>query len=209
MIQQQAVETTHIVVAPEPSLAALGGPSIVASDHETNAGHPCGDIGPLLSRVAGKDSAALAELYRVTGGKLFNVAMLILKRRDLAEQIVQLSYVKIWRDAARFDGSLDLPIDWMIAIVRNLAIGHRRKVDMGLIPPSDSPPHPELVATPQAAPLKASLPGEPEPDWHLLLATAYRYGESREQLSQRFGIPVEAVKALLRKALLDLHRAPE
>jgi RNA polymerase sigma-70 factor (ECF subfamily) len=53
----------------------------------------------------------LAELYRLTGGKLFNVALLILKSRDLAEETVQLTYVRIWRDAARFDGSLDLPID--------------------------------------------------------------------------------------------------
>jgi RNA polymerase sigma-70 factor, ECF subfamily len=209
MTQRQAAETNHGVTAPDPSLAAHGGPSIVASEYETGAFTQCDDIGLLLSRVADEDPAALAALYRLTGGKLFNIALLILKRRDLAEQIVQLSYARIWRDAARFDGSLDLPIDWMIAIVRNLAIGHLRRADMGLIPPRDGLPHPELAATPQAAPDKVSLPGDPEPDRRVVLATAYLHGESREQLSQRFGLPVEAVRALLRKALLELHRAPE
>ena len=209
MIQQQAVETNHIVVASEPSLAALGGPSIIASEHETDVGPPCGEIGLLLSKVAGKDPAALAELYRMTGGKLFNIALLILKRRDLAEQAVKLSYVRIWRDAALFNGSLDLPIDWMIAIVRNLAIGHRRKAEMDVVPLRDDIPQPELVATQSAAPDKVSLPGALEPDRRLLLATAYRHGDNCEQLSQRFGIPVELVKALLRKTLLELHRAPE
>ena len=97
----------------------------------------------------------------------------------------------------------------MIAIVRNLAIGHLHKADIGLIKPHDSLPKPELVATPQAAPDKVSLSGEPELDQRFLLATAYRYGENREQLSQRFGLPVEAVKAMLREALLQLHRVPK
>jgi RNA polymerase sigma-70 factor (ECF subfamily) len=209
MIQQQAAETSHDIKAPEPSQASLNGTSIVAFKHGIGAFPLSGDIGPLLSRVASEDPAAFAELYRLTGGKLFNIALLILKRRDLAEQIVQLSYAMIWRDAARFDGSRGLPIDWMIAIVRKLAIGHLRSADMDLIPPRDGLPHPELVATPQAAPDKLSLPREPEPDRHLILATAYLHGESREQLSQRLGLSVEAVKALLRKALLELHRAPE
>jgi RNA polymerase sigma-70 factor (ECF subfamily) len=162
-----------------------------------------------LSRVAGEDPAALAELYRLTCGRLFSNALLILNRRDLAEQILQLSYATIWRDAAGFDGLRDLPIDWMIAIVRKLAIGQLRRADMGLIPSRDGLPHPELVATRQAVPDKVSLLGQPEPDRRLILATAYLHGESREQLSQRFGLPVEAVKALLRKALLELYRAPE
>ncbi|QDM15869.1 hypothetical protein FNL55_07805 [Tardiphaga sp. vice352] len=77
---------------------------MVASKHET------GEISP-LNKGCQRGPAALAELYRLTGGKLFNVALLILKSRDLAEETVQLTYVRIWRDAARFDGSLDLPID--------------------------------------------------------------------------------------------------
>lgn len=87
MTQHQASETNHGVTAPEPSLAAFGGRSIVASEHETGAVPRCGDIGPLLCRVAGEDPDALAELYRLTGGKLLYVALLILKRHDLAEQI--------------------------------------------------------------------------------------------------------------------------
>lgn len=111
MIQQQQAETNHGVTAREPSLATLAGPSIVAWVPETGAVPPRGDIAPLLSKVASKDPSALAELYRLTGGKLFTITLLILKRHDLAEQILQRSYITIWKDAACFDNSLNSPID--------------------------------------------------------------------------------------------------
>jgi DNA-directed RNA polymerase specialized sigma24 family protein len=97
----------------------------------------------------------------------------------------------------------------MIAIVRNLAIGHLRRADIGLISQGDSLTHPEWLAIQQPAQYCVCLRGEPEPHGRLVLATAYLHEETRKQLSQRFGLSVEAVKALLRKALLELDRAPE
>jgi DNA-directed RNA polymerase specialized sigma24 family protein len=44
---------------------------------------------------ARKDQAAFAELYSATKGKLFSTVLRIIKRSDLAEEIIQDAYVRI------------------------------------------------------------------------------------------------------------------
>ncbi|MFX6011174.1 sigma factor, partial [Acinetobacter baumannii] len=50
------------------------------------------------------------------------VAMRIVKRRELAEEVVQEAYVKIWRNAHRFNSDLGPHKAWLYAIVRNQAL---------------------------------------------------------------------------------------
>ena len=57
----------------------------------------------LLAATAAEDQAAFAELYDLTRRKLFGVALTVLRRRDLAEDVLQEAYIRVWRNAARFD----------------------------------------------------------------------------------------------------------
>ena len=50
----------------------------------------------------------------------------IVKSRDAAEDVLQESFIAIWRDAARFDGARSAPMTWMMTIVRNKAIDFLR-----------------------------------------------------------------------------------
>jgi RNA polymerase sigma factor (sigma-70 family) len=76
---------------------------------------------------ARKDQAAFAELYSATKGKLFSIVLLIVKRSDLAEEIIQDAYVRIWHSASSYRASRGSPMTWMITIARNLAIDNVRK----------------------------------------------------------------------------------
>ena len=73
-----------------------------------------------------KDQAAFAELYDATKRKLFGIALTVLRRRDLAEDVTQEAFIRIWRNAASFDPARGMPITWMATIVRNLAIDVKR-----------------------------------------------------------------------------------
>ena len=57
----------------------------------------------LMSAVAAGDREAFAALYRATSAKLYGVALRILRRRDLADEVIQETYVRIWNHAAAFD----------------------------------------------------------------------------------------------------------
>src|SRR5690242_6337254 len=81
----------------------------------------------LLASVAKGDEAAFERLYAATRAKLYGVALRILRRQDLAEEVVQEAYVKIWHSAGQFNASLASPITWMVSIVRNRAIDVVRK----------------------------------------------------------------------------------
>src|SRR6266852_4745288 len=76
----------------------------------------------LLAAVAKGDRAAFERLYAATRAKLYGVVLRILRRADLADEVMQETYLKIWNSAGQFDPALSSPITWMVAIARNRAI---------------------------------------------------------------------------------------
>lgn len=52
----------------------------------------------------------------------------ILRRRDLADEVLQETYVRVWSSAAAFDPARASPITWMATIARNRALDEVRKV---------------------------------------------------------------------------------
>ena len=81
----------------------------------------------LIAAVAKGDEAAFERLYAATRAKLFGVVLRILRRQDLAEEVIQEAYVKIWNSAGQFNPALSSPITWMASIARNRAIDVVRK----------------------------------------------------------------------------------
>src|SRR2546423_4268385 len=81
----------------------------------------------LMAAVAKGDQAAFERLYGATRAKLYGVAFRILRRSDLADEVIQESYLKIWHNAGSFDPKLATPITWMVAIARNRALDVVRK----------------------------------------------------------------------------------
>src|SRR5512138_628561 len=76
----------------------------------------------LIAEVAQGDKSAFARLYGLTHAKLLGVALRILKDRAQAEDVLQESYLKIWRYAANYDPAIASPMTWMATIIRHGAI---------------------------------------------------------------------------------------
>ncbi|GAB4480624.1 MAG: sigma-70 family RNA polymerase sigma factor [Burkholderiaceae bacterium] len=78
----------------------------------------------LLLTVASRQpgaAEAFERLYRACAPLLLGVAQRIVRRRELAEEVLHDAFVKIWRTAESFD-PLGSPTGWMVAIVRNRAL---------------------------------------------------------------------------------------
>src|ERR1700688_3595976 len=86
-----------------------------------------GELVWLIAAVAKGDRAAFERLYAATRAKLYGVVLRILRRQDLADEVMQETYLKIWSSAGQFDPALSSPITWMVAIARNRAIDLVRK----------------------------------------------------------------------------------
>lgn len=75
-----------------------------------------------MSGVATGDSKAFRALYDETSSKLFGCALRILNKRELAEDVLQESFVSVWKSAREYRSSLSAPMTWMTTIVRNKAL---------------------------------------------------------------------------------------
>jgi RNA polymerase sigma-70 factor (ECF subfamily) len=166
----------------------------------------------LLSAVAAGDREAFAALYRATSAKLYGVALRILRRRDLADEVIQETYVRIWNSAGTFDAARASPITWMVTIARNRALDEvRRRTPLAI----DTTPealdvadegvlasqHVELAS--ELARLRACLEGL-EPEKRDIVRLAYLDGLSREELGARLGHPPGTIKTWPHRSLKQL-----
>ena len=167
----------------------------------------------LLAAVAGGDSAAFERLYEATRAKLYGVLLRILGRPELADEVMQETYLKVWKMADRFDPTIASPITWMVAIARNRAIDIVRK--RGDVSIEDEPEALE-VASEAPAPLARremteelkrllSCLGKLDPEKQRIVLLAYYSGWSREQLARKLDIPVNTIRAWLRRSVLELR----
>ena len=81
----------------------------------------------LIAAVSKGDEAAFERLYAATRAKLYGVVLRILRRQDLAEEVIQETYVKVWNTAAQFNPAAASPLIWMAAIARHRAIDVARQ----------------------------------------------------------------------------------
>ena len=172
-----------------------------------------GELAWLLAAVAKGDEAAFERLYGATRAKLYGVALRILRRQDLAEEVIQESYVRIWKSAGQFNPALASPITWMASIARNRAIDLMRKKSEILI--EEEPSEMEAVADSPDPLARREMTEELkrlleciarlEPERQKLVLLAYYNGWSREQLAAKFDAPVNTIKTWLRRSILDIR----
>jgi RNA polymerase sigma-70 factor (ECF subfamily) len=167
----------------------------------------------LLAAVAKADRAAFERLYAATRAKLYGVVLRILRRHDLADEVMQETYFKIWNSAGQFDPALASPITWMVAIARNRAIDQvRKKTEVSI---DEDPAVLEIAAdtpdplakremTEELRRLLACM-GRLDEERRRLVLFAYYDGWSREQLAAKFDKPVNTVKTWLRRALMEIR----
>jgi RNA polymerase sigma-70 factor (ECF subfamily) len=85
------------------------------------------DLSPLLYRTALGDQRAFEQLYQQTSPQLFGVALALLRRRDLAEEVLQEAYVKVWHSAGSYQPERGAVSTWLGTIVRRSAIDRLRR----------------------------------------------------------------------------------
>jgi RNA polymerase sigma-70 factor (ECF subfamily) len=169
------------------------------------------DLVESLSRVARGDKSAFEALYAATCVKLYGVVVRILGRRDLAQDVLQDVYVRVWQRAGEFDPTIGSPITWMVAIARNRALDEAKRKTMRSL--EDMP---ELLELADAGDPLASLEMNEqrrrlqvcldrlEPERKRILALAYHYGLTREEIARRVNRPAATVKTWLRRSLAQL-----
>jgi len=176
-------------------------------------------IGQLLRRVADRrDPEALSEIYGATKARLFATALLIVRRRELAEDVLQKAYTQIWSQAGAYDPASGSPLAWMIGITRKLALRQigshdgdqhpQVSVAMALpaVPGEAEGAEGRPAGTPEQARALSAFTALSAPRRDLIVA-AYILGEGKQALARRSGVASETVGGWLRGALLEIDLA--
>jgi RNA polymerase sigma-70 factor (ECF subfamily) len=162
-------------------------------------------LAELLGDIARGDHAAARELYQLIGGRLFGIAQRILRDGGLAEDAVQDAFLKIWKNAHRFDVEKGQASTWMGVIVRRVALDKRPKVATQMLPELEAPKVDMDYVHPR---LRECL--EELPELHRnALVLMYVYGLSHSELAERMDAPLGTVKSWVRRASAALKEKLE
>jgi RNA polymerase sigma-70 factor (ECF subfamily) len=171
------------------------------------------ELNELLLRSARGDRAAFARLYAASAPRLFGLAIRMLKRRDLAEEVLQEVFVSVWRNAACFDPARGGALAWMASILRNRSLdslrAHRPE------DPLEERPEAIALADPAPSPLERSLQSAEAQALRRCLETleegprdailqVYYLGLTHAELAARSGIALGTLKSWIRRGLVRL-----
>ena len=159
-----------------------------------------------LQRTAAGDRAAFRQVYDLTSPRLFNLVLRILRDRALAEDALQEAYLKIWRNAFRFDPDIASPWAWLTVLVRRVAFDKRPRViaeaslENLVAPTCDFDQiHPRTAECLKSLPKAQSA----------ALILSYVYGYSHSEVAEIMGAPIGTVKSWVRRAVVNFREALE
>ena len=171
-----------------------------------------------LHAAARHDRAAFHSLYEATSPRLYGLALRILGRRELAEEVVQESFVAIWHHAGEYDSALSAPMTWMTTIVRNRAFDllrrtrHEAAGDAGI---RDDQAHEamgalsltpaDMVQMSGEAQALADCMGALEEKHRQVVGMAFFHDLSHSDVAQKLTLPLGTVKTWIRRSLARLH----
>lgn len=174
------------------------------------------ELTQLLSRCALRDRQAFEILYRQTSSQLFGLVLRIVKDQELAGEVLQQGYLKIWTHAGDFRPDKAGPLTWMGAIVRNQAIdmirrnAHRPRTtepveDLHWLADEAAGPQEIADQARQNEGLHQCL-DQLEANQRRALRLAYFNGMTHEELAQYLDKPLGTVKSWVRRGLLRLKK---
>ncbi|MCP3142132.1 sigma-70 family RNA polymerase sigma factor [Pyxidicoccus xibeiensis] len=188
----------------------------MAPSHPTapRASDPAADRA-LLQQVALGSGPAMREVYARCGARAFAVTLRLLPSRADAEEVLQETFLEVWRRAREFDPARGGMETWVTTIARTRAIDRLRAMGtMSRVVEGASHQAPPVSATP-TAPDDAASRGQDRgrvlaalkqlpPEQREVVELAYFEGLSQREIAERTGDPLGTVKTRARLALEKL-----
>lgn len=168
-----------------------------------------GEDARVLAAVARGDRAGLRTLYERHAGRALAIALRIMHSRAEAEEVVQDTFLEVWRRAAQYDRSRGSAGVWIATIARSRAIdrvrargtAERTASAAAAEPPSEARGVLEEVEQRSARERIAAALGELPAEQRTAIELAYFEGLSQSEIAARTGDPLGTVKSRIRIAL--------
>ncbi|RIV47161.1 MULTISPECIES: RNA polymerase sigma factor [Flagellimonas] len=164
----------------------------------------------IVSLLAEKDDKAISLLYENYGDTLFGVAYKVVKDEDLAQDVLQESFIKIWKKADSYDASKAKLFTWLFRITRNTAIDKLRslnnKADKEVqIDASNVYKVGVKGIVPDHMDIQDNL-DKIDPKYRIVLEALFFEGMTQQEASEELDIPLGTIKSRLKIGLRELGK---
>ena len=162
----------------------------------------------LVASLRKKEEEAFSYLYEHYSGALYGVIKQIVGDVELGNDVLQETFVNIWRRIESYDEAKGRLFTWMLNVARNAAIDKTRSrgfqqsqrqipLDGEVIQPSVRPGIDDYGLKKLILKLKD--------EQRLLIDLSYFQGYTHEQIATALHIPLGTVKTRIRSALTQLR----
>jgi RNA polymerase sigma-70 factor, ECF subfamily len=170
----------------------------------------------LIEAVARGSRPALKRLYELESRRLYGIALRIVRRPEVAADVLQEAFIQIWQNARLYSPERGAGGAWLTGIVRFRALDavrkHGREVlsdDPGLGDEAQEPDVVDRIASKaEAGALKRCL-GRLDDQQRRCVMLAFVDGFSHAEIAERLAAPLGSVKSWVRRGLLALRSCLE
>lgn len=167
----------------------------------------------LIAALQRHDKIAAEALYDMYSSSLFGVIMRIVQQNEVAEDLLQETFVKIWNSFPSYSSEKGRLFTWMVNIARNLSIDKIRSKDFKNqtknleleinVPSVDANRNttymPELLGV-------KDLVNNLRPEQKVILDLVYFKGYTHLEAADELSIPLGTIKTRLRMAIIQLRK---
>jgi len=157
-----------------------------------------------------RDEKAISLLYEHYGSTLLGVAHKVVRDEELAQDVLQESFVKIWKKSDSYDASKAKLFTWLFRITRNTAIDKLRSVKTKSdneiqIDVSDVYNLGVNSIRPEFMDVRENLE-KIESKYQIVLDALFFQGMTQQEASDELDIPLGTIKSRLKIGLRELKK---
>ena len=164
----------------------------------------------LIELVSTNKQDGFRLLYANYSAILYGIALKTVGSEDLAKDVLQDAFVKIWKNFASYDSSKGRLFTWMLNITRNTAIDHTRTKEFKrtgrftseLTLESLSPSSETKIDHIGVREVLNLLGDESK----LIIETVYIKGYTHSEAAEYLQLPLGTVKTRVRNGLIELRK---
>ena len=164
----------------------------------------------LVQLLKQRTQTAFGYLYEHYSGALYNIILSIIQDKELANDVLQEVFIKIWRQIEQYDPQKGRLFTWMVNISRNASIDILRSKSY-----NTQKQNRELTESVYTAAGTINIETDKiglrkvvnnlKDDFKVLVELAYFQGYTQDEISKALNIPLGTVKTRLRSALIQLR----
>jgi RNA polymerase sigma factor (sigma-70 family) len=169
----------------------------------------------LLAGFATGDPRTAAAFVRRFQGRVYGLALTIVRQPAIAEEVSQETFTRVYRHAGNYDARKGRVSTWLLSIARNLAIDVTRMKRLDPVDPdviaaeisitSQAPGADEMAIQPdERDQLRSAITDLPDDQRRAIVLAAYM-GRTAREISDLDDVPLGTVKTRIRTAMLKLR----